>query len=323
VFNEGWGQYDTERLTKWTMAYDRSRLVTCASGWTDFSVGHVYDNHDYSFNISPAHGRNFLERATLCGECGGFNVLLRDHLWHKNQQQDTRCDVAGDGGRENYGSVAEWQPRYRTWLTNLRLMQSLGLNAAVYTQISDVEHECNGWLTYDRKVSKFPVNALGAWHRKLYEPLETTAICNLAGGSVRHHRGAAPESWAAAGFDDAPWALLEAPEARRLEPLVSLDDQRGPLQLRVSVRLDQLPEQLAWHTVGPGNWELTFNGQSVMRITNGDRAGHVPYSTVLLPEQALAQLVRGENIIGVKLAGGNRSNVPAALYDFGLLKIVE
>jgi hypothetical protein len=117
--------------------------------------------------------------------------------------------------------------------------------------------------------------------------------------------------------------LLDAPEARRLEPLVSLDDQRGPLQLRVSVRLDRLPEQLAWHTVGPGNWELTFNGQSVMRITNGDRAGHVPYSTVVLPDQALAQLVPGENIIGVKLAGGNRSNVPAALYDFGLLKIVE
>lgn len=184
VFNEGWGQYDTERLTSWTKSYDPSRLVTCASGWTDYPVGDIYDNHDYSFNISPALGADFTDRAALCGECGGFNVSLPGHLWHKEQTQQANIDPMGETGRESYESVAQWEPRYRDWLTNLRLMRSGGLNAAVYTQISDVEHECNGWLTYDRKVSKFPVDQLGHWHRKLYEPIATRVLFRAEGQDI-------------------------------------------------------------------------------------------------------------------------------------------
>jgi len=184
MFNEGWGQYDTERLTNWAKKHDPSRLVTCASGWSDFPVGDIYDNHDYSFNISPAHGADFTDRATLCGECGGFNVSLPGHLWHKDQVQQAKINPMGETGRESYESVAQWEPRYRDWLTNLRLMRSGGLNAAVYTQISDVEHECNGWLTYDRKVSKFPVDQLGRWHRKLYEPIGTRVLFRSEGQEV-------------------------------------------------------------------------------------------------------------------------------------------
>src|SRR6266850_325076 len=47
VFNEGWGQYDTARLTKWVKGYDPTRLVDSASGWTDRSVGDVHDIHRY------------------------------------------------------------------------------------------------------------------------------------------------------------------------------------------------------------------------------------------------------------------------------------
>ena len=212
VFNEGWGQYDTERLTKWTKAYDPSRLVTCASGWTDFPVGDIYDNHDYSFNISPAHGSNFKDRATLCGECGGFNVLIPGHLWHQDQTQQARVNPAGETGRESYESVAQWESRYRDWLTNLRLMRPGGLNAAVYTQISDVEHECNGWLTYDRKVSKFPVEQLGRWHRKLYEPIRTRVLLRQSGAidsaaAEPHSVGAVPQRLAMHTVGAGKWEL--------------------------------------------------------------------------------------------------------------------
>ena len=47
VFNEGWGQHDTIKLTSLVMEADPSRLVTCASGWTDHPVGHVVDVHVY------------------------------------------------------------------------------------------------------------------------------------------------------------------------------------------------------------------------------------------------------------------------------------
>jgi hypothetical protein len=212
VFNEGWGQYDTERLTTWAKEYDPSRLVTSASGWTDFPVGDIYDNHDYSFNISPALGSNFKDRATLCGECGGFNVLIGGHLWHKDQTQQARVNPAGETGRESYDSVEQWKSRYRDWLTNLRLMQPGGLNAAVYTQISDVEHECNGWLTYDRKVSKFRVEELGRWHRQLYEPIRTRVLFHAQGEDVLREQGrmklaAAPRRLAMHTVGTGKWAL--------------------------------------------------------------------------------------------------------------------
>ena len=323
LFNEGWGQYDTERLTEWAMKYDPSRLVTCASGWTDYPVGHVYDNHDYSFNVSPAHGLNFPDRAALCGECGGVNVLLPGHLWHKDQTQQIRLNPAGDGGRENYSSVAQWETRYRPWLTNLRLMQPLGLNAAVYTQMTDVEHEFNGWLTYDREVSKFPAGRLGAWHRKLYEPIQTKPVFEVSGGAVRYFRGNVPNSWASADFDDLGWKPLGSSSPGRLRPLVTPAASRGPLHLRGRFTLDAVPEKLALHTVGTGQWNLYLNGEQVMSITNSDRAGFTPYSTVLLPQTALDQLRKGENIVGLKLMSGGRNRPQPALCDFGLLAVLE
>ena len=51
-FNEGWGQFDTERIAKLVKAKDPSRLVNSASGWTDRGVGDVYDIHDYSAALS-------------------------------------------------------------------------------------------------------------------------------------------------------------------------------------------------------------------------------------------------------------------------------
>ena len=52
LFNEGWGQYDTERPTQWLKALDPSRLVNNASGWTDMRVGDVVDIHSYPGRMS-------------------------------------------------------------------------------------------------------------------------------------------------------------------------------------------------------------------------------------------------------------------------------
>jgi len=260
---------------KWTKEYDPSRLVTCASGWTDFPVGDIYDNHDYSFNISPAHGSIFKDRATLCGECGGFNVLIAGHLWHQNQTQQARVNPKGETGRESYESVAQWESRYADWLTNLRLMWPGGLNAAVYTQISDVEHECNGWLTYDRKISKIPAERLGRWHRQLYEPIRTSVLLSQKGENT--------------------------------------------LQQPARITLDAVPRRLAMHTVGAGKWELSINGQLVMTINNSTRAGHLPYSTILLPASAREAMKVGENTVEVKRTAKEKHD--SAQVEFALLEV--
>ncbi len=78
VFNEGWGQYDTERLTRWTKQHDPTRLVCGASGWNDRKCGDVHDIHVY-----PGPGAPPLEpeRAGVLGEFGGLGLGVDGHTW--------------------------------------------------------------------------------------------------------------------------------------------------------------------------------------------------------------------------------------------------
>jgi hypothetical protein len=199
-------------------------------------------------------------------------------------------------------------------------MQPLGLCAAVYTQISDVEHECNGWLTYDRKVSKFPIDQLGNWHRQLYNPIRTRVLSDLARGSMLHLRGKAPKDWASVDFDASGWSKTPAPTGVDLKPVV--DGGEDNLYLRGRMSLTIVPKQVAMHTVGAAKeWELLINGQPAMNISNTDKAGYVPYSTILLPDSALDLLREGDNVFALKLSPENGST--SALVDFALLAVEE
>jgi hypothetical protein len=179
VFNESWGQYDTERLTRWTKGLDPSRLVTCASGWNDAAgEGDIRDIHDYSFFPSIPLLEHERKRAIVIGEFGGFDIGVPGHMWHADQAVTPVSDAIRENVREKYSSGGAWLPNYTRWLEAWRyLIGEHGLNAGVYTQITDVEHEPNGWLTYDRAISKIPVATLRALHMKLYqEPPRPLAV---------------------------------------------------------------------------------------------------------------------------------------------------
>ncbi len=193
LFNEGWGQYDTQRLSNWVQARDPSRLVNDGSG-CDAGVGNVCDVHNYAFLPCVARPGQLGERAMLLGECGGFNVLVPGHTWGNYSIPESRRDPLGGGVRESYRAAASWAERYAVWVENLRLLRHLGLSGAVYTQISDVEHECNGWMTYDRQISKIPVERLKALHQRVYAPLDLKpiALAPHAAQAIRRRRRTTP-----------------------------------------------------------------------------------------------------------------------------------
>ncbi len=141
VFNEGWGQHDTAKLTKWVKDADPSRLVNDASGWTDKSVGDVIDMHHYPDPQSPKPEAN---RAAVLGEFGGLGLAIDGHRWEKTNW--------GYRGTKN---IDELTRSYETLLAKAwKLKETAGLSACIYTQLTDVESECNGLLTYDREVHK-------------------------------------------------------------------------------------------------------------------------------------------------------------------------
>ncbi len=139
VFNEGWGQYDTVRVTSDVMALDPSRLVNCASGWTYYDVGHMEDSHSYPNPSCPVNAT----RAVVNGEFGGVGLGITNHTW------------ASGWGYVGATDGADLTLKFEAFCSMLSdFVQNDGLSAAVYTQITDVETELNGFYTYDRQVLK-------------------------------------------------------------------------------------------------------------------------------------------------------------------------
>jgi hypothetical protein len=152
VFNEGWGQYDTDRLTKWTKQYDPSRLANCASGWNDMKVGDVHDIHVYPGPGAPPPEPG---RACVLGEFGGLGLGVDGHTWAQKTW-----------GYRGTQSSEDLTRKYERLLAGVwRLKEERGLAAAVYTQTTDVETEANGLLTYDRAVVKVDLARVAAVNR--------------------------------------------------------------------------------------------------------------------------------------------------------------
>ncbi|MCX6567901.1 MAG: PA14 domain-containing protein [Candidatus Aminicenantes bacterium] len=156
-FNEGWGQYDTERIAAWTKQHDPTRLVNNASGWTDKGAGDVSDVHSYPGPDMPPVEE---KRAAVLGEFGGLGLPLTGHLWQ----------AEGNWGYRNFDDTRVYEARYAELIKNLYPLVDKGLAAAVYTQTSDCEVEVNGLMTYDREVIKLDPVRFAALNRGYVPP---------------------------------------------------------------------------------------------------------------------------------------------------------
>ena len=156
-FNEAWGQFKTVEITNWTMQKDPTRLVNSASGGNFYPVGHVIDLHSYPDPAMPHPDLFGAKQALVCGEFGGLGLPVEGHLWQQK-----------NWGYQSFGTADSLFRRYTTLTDKLDYLIRNGLSAAVYTQTTDVEGEINGFMTYDRKVMKMPIDKLKATNEKLY-----------------------------------------------------------------------------------------------------------------------------------------------------------
>jgi len=141
IFNESQGQHDTEALVAAVKALDPSRLINNASGGTDKKCGDVIDEHSYPGPVSPTPEEN---RIAALGEFGGLGLGIENHQWIAKKR-----DYPGTATVEELTCSYE-KIMVKAWA----LKDTAGLSALIYTQLTDVEKECNGLLTYDRAVNK-------------------------------------------------------------------------------------------------------------------------------------------------------------------------
>ncbi|MFF1838150.1 PA14 domain-containing protein [Streptomyces sp. NPDC058231] len=149
TFNEGWGQYDEARIADQAKSWDPTRLVNSMSGinlGVDGGTGDIIDEHGYPSPALPAPDG---QRALVSGEYGGLGLAVPGHAWAVQQSY-----IAVD--------QSTYTDDYLTKLDEVRALACKGGNGAVYTQISDVEGELNGLLTYDRRIVKPDVKRVEA-----------------------------------------------------------------------------------------------------------------------------------------------------------------
>ena len=195
IFNESWGQFDSERMTRSLKELDPSRLVDNASGWTDKHVGDLSDAHSYPIPDSPTAENG---RALVIGEFGGLGLPLPGHQWSSDSwSYQMLPDEYALEGWYYYLLQEVWSQK-----------ETRGLSAAIYTQTTDVETECNGLLSYDRREVKIPVSRLlamnsGEIYRKTMRAILTNAVF---GKPVWKYTFEKPSPlWNLAPFDDSRW----------------------------------------------------------------------------------------------------------------------
>ncbi|MCL2300458.1 MAG: glycoside hydrolase family 2 [Firmicutes bacterium] len=144
-FNEGWGQFDANKAVEFIRARDISRTVDHASGWHDQGGGDCVSPHIYFTKLkAPKRGKDD-NRALVLSEFGGYSHAVEGHVWNPGKVFGYRVYKSLGALREAYAKL---------YAKQVKPLTDAGLSAAVYTQVSDVEDEVNGLMTYDREVLK-------------------------------------------------------------------------------------------------------------------------------------------------------------------------
>ena len=163
IFNEGWGQFDHASAYERLKCIDDSRIIDSVSGWftpkkanelkSDVSSHHVY--------FKPVKLKKADEKPLVLSEFGGYSLKVAGHTFNL---------------KDNYGySTMKSEAEFEAALERLYLGEVLtaikesGLSAAVYTQLTDVEDETNGLLTYDRRVTKVSETTMQNIAKALFE----------------------------------------------------------------------------------------------------------------------------------------------------------
>jgi hypothetical protein len=298
VFNEGWGQFDTARITEWTKKYDPSRLVDCASGWTDRGVGDVHDIHVYP---GPGSPKPEPKRAAVLGEFGGLGLKVDGHTWENKTW-----------GYRGASSKEDLTRRYEKLLEGVyQLKDNSGLSAVVYTQTTDVETEANGLLTYDRAVVKVDLDRVAAVNKgdflRLPHSVVVVPTSKEKGLTWRYTLEKPADDWYKPDFDDANWKQGAGGFGTEKTPgaVVRTVWNTSNIWLRRTFELPaDAPKNLHLLLHHDEDAEIYINGILAAKVE-----GYISdYEEVAIHPRALEMLRPGKNVLAVhcKQTGGGQ-----------------
>ena len=156
IFNEGWGQFDSAKYTALVREKDPTRILDSVSGWHDQGVGktELKSLHIYYTRLKVPKDK----RPVVLSEFGGYSMKRTGHVF----------DESKEFGYKKFHSEEELVAALeRLYLKKIKPLIKKGLCGCIYTQVSDVEEEINGLVTYDRKIVKVPVEKMREIHNEI------------------------------------------------------------------------------------------------------------------------------------------------------------
>jgi beta-galactosidase/beta-glucuronidase len=156
-FNEAWGQFDAKRIAKHVHEVDPTRLIDHASGWSDQGVGDYHSRHTY---FTPIYFRkkDAKKRILALTEFGGYSLPIDGHRYQDDQVF----------GYKKFTNKKDFEDAInKLYLKKIEPNIKKGLSVLIYTQLSDVEDEVNGFLTYDRKIQKIDSKLMKSINEKI------------------------------------------------------------------------------------------------------------------------------------------------------------
>ena len=159
IFNEGWGQYDADRLYEKYKAMYPNYIFDATSGWFEEKKSDVKSEHIYFRKLDMKES----DRPLVLSEFGGYSYKIKEHSFNLSQTY---------GYRFFSDKEAFMQAIEKLYNEEVSAMIERGLCASVLTQVSDVEDETNGLLTYDRQVLKVDADRMRAVSKALFHTFE-------------------------------------------------------------------------------------------------------------------------------------------------------
>ena len=158
IFNEGWGQFCADKMYDAAKAHDPTRIIDATSGWFWRKRSDVDSRHVYFKKVKIGH---LGKKPIVISEFGGYAHRVEGHLFGE-----------GNYGYNTYESREEFENLFdKLYLEEIKPLISKGICALVYTQVSDVEDETNGLITYDRRVVKLHKSKTKEIMNKLYDEM--------------------------------------------------------------------------------------------------------------------------------------------------------
>lgn len=157
LFNEGWGQFRAPEMFEKMKTASGNKLIDATSGWYDKGVGDFNSRHIY---FRAPKMKSDSQRVLFLSEFGGYSMPIEHHTYSKKS-------FGYASYKDNSALNKALKKVYGVDL--IKAIKEAGLSACVYTQISDVEEEINGLMTYDRAVFKPDVEMLRSLNSDLYK----------------------------------------------------------------------------------------------------------------------------------------------------------